>query len=233
MYVLWIKSFAYLKLSVCWMLKISKNNRFAVETKINHIPIKPLSCAGFQKPVCWWKRTTKLPGWFPWAICGLDEYATDIHGLHRKISPGISQWFAGLATTRTGATIRAHRWGTQQSVRSAVPCTSFTWGICGGSQGSQGSHKKKGPHRKPKKKSSANSPKIGVFQAASTGWWFQTRIIIPGGIGLFIQNKLNRQTDLLIFVPGISITFHKAAHHHPRCSRWSVSRTNPGKGSTD
>lgn len=153
MYVLWIKSFAYLKLSVCWMLKISKNNRFAVETKINHIPIKPLSCAGFQKPVCWWKRTTKLPGWFPWAICGLDEYATDIHGLHRKISPGISQWFAGLATTRTGATIRAHRWGNpaERSIRSALHqlhLGNLRWipGIPGIPQ------KKKGPHRKPKKK---------------------------------------------------------------------------------
>ena len=45
MYVLWIKSFAYLKLGICWMLKISKNNRFAVETKINHTHQTPVVLA--------------------------------------------------------------------------------------------------------------------------------------------------------------------------------------------
>ena len=140
----------------------------------------------------------------------------------------------------SGATIRAQKMGfpsrafDPQCPAPASPGnTGSKWpkkrhGICGG-LGEQ----IQGPHRKQKK----NRQPIHLFgfsrQEASTGWWFQTRIIIPGGIGFFIQNKLNRQTDLLIFVPGISITFHKAAHHHPRCSRWSVSRTNPGKGSTD
>ena len=52
MYVLWIKSFAYLKLGICWMLKISKNNRFAVETKINHTHQTP--------QLCWRSRTSLL-----------------------------------------------------------------------------------------------------------------------------------------------------------------------------
>ena len=52
MYVLWIKSFAYLKLGVCWMLKISKNNRFAVETKTNHTHQTP--------QLCWLSKTSLL-----------------------------------------------------------------------------------------------------------------------------------------------------------------------------